>query len=351
VAGPPLDDRLLVELAANADAADASPDWPAASWVALARAGVTGWSVPATWGGADEPARERLAGLERLAAACLTTTFILSQQESAIRLLLGSQPNHLREGYLPGVVRGEAYVTVGLAQLTTSRQHRAPALIARPIEGDPGRFRIDGEVPWVTGADRAAGIVVGATLDDGRQLLFLLPAGLAGVTIDPPLPLAALVGSRTSLVRCDAVEIGPEWVLAAPAEQVLGKGVGGGPDTSALALGLARAAIAYLRDEAGPRPDLAAVADRFEAAHRDALRQLLGLADGAPTLESVMEVRATSTRLALRSAQAALAVAKGTGFVAPHPARRWARQALFFLVWSCPRPVAERVLEDLVAGL
>ena len=56
------------------------------------------------------------------------------------------------------------------------------------------------------------------------------------------------------------------------------------------------------------------------------------------------------TRLALRATQAALLAAKGTGFVAPHPAQRWARQALFFLVWSCPRPVAEGVLGDLSDG-
>ena len=39
--------------------------------------------------------------------------------------------------------------------------------------------------------------------------------------------------------------------------------------------------------------------------------------------------------------------AKGAGFVRPHPAQRWARQALFFLVWSCPRPAAEALLEEL----
>jgi hypothetical protein len=40
-------------------------------------------------------------------------------------------------------------------------------------------------------------------------------------------------------------------------------------------------------------------------------------------------------------------VAKGTGFVLPHPAQRWARQAHFFLVWSCPQPAAEGLLADL----
>jgi hypothetical protein len=43
-----------------------------------------------------------------------------------------------------------------------------------------------------------------------------------------------------------------------------------------------------------------------------------------------------------------LLVAKGAGFVATHPAQRWARQALFFLVWSCPPQVAEELLEELL---
>jgi hypothetical protein len=52
----------------------------------------------------------------------------------------------------------------------------------------------------------------------------------------------------------------------------------------------------------------------------------------------------------LRATQAALAAAKGTGFVVGHPAGRWCREALFFLVWSCPRPVAAANLCEL-AGL
>lgn len=32
------------------------------------------------------------------------------------------------------------------------------------------------------------------------------------------------------------------------------------------------------------------------------------------------------------------------------PAQRWARRGLFFLVWSCPTPVAQAAFRDL-AGL
>jgi hypothetical protein len=51
------------------------------------------------------------------------------------------------------------------------------------------------------------------------------------------------------------------------------------------------------------------------------------------------EIRARANSLVLRLTQAALMAAKGTGFVAGHPVGRWCREALFFLVWSCPQPV------------
>jgi hypothetical protein len=46
------------------------------------------------------------------------------------------------------------FVTVGIAQLTTSRQGGAPALVYR--DG-----RLDGEIPWATGAAKARYIVAG----------------------------------------------------------------------------------------------------------------------------------------------------------------------------------------------
>jgi hypothetical protein len=54
--------------------------------------------------------------------------------------------------------------------------------------------------------------------------------------------------------------------------------------------------------------------------------------------------------LALRTSQAALAAAKGVGYVVGHPAGRWCREALFFLVWSCPQGVMTANLCEL-AGM
>jgi hypothetical protein len=48
----------------------------------------------------------------------------------------------------------------------------------------------------------------------------------------------------------------------------------------------------------------------------------------------------------LRATQAYLAASKGAGFVAGHPAERLVREAMFFLVWSCPQPVLAANLRE-----
>jgi alkylation response protein AidB-like acyl-CoA dehydrogenase len=336
----------LARLAAGAEAADRDPSWPDASWRAIRDAGVLRWSIPPEYSGDGRGPVEVLAGNEALASACLTTAFVLSQREAAVRRLFAG-PDHLKARVLPGLAAGDLFLTVGLSQLTTSRQHGGPALRATPTATG---FRLDGEVPWVTGADRADALVVGATLPDRLQALFVLPADTPGVSVGPPMELAALRGSRTAGVRCDGVELAREWLLAGPADHVLGRVGGGGLETSALALGLAGAAADWLRDESARRPELVPVADRFDAARSAARGRLHDLA-ASPDPDRALPLRADCTRLALRATQAALLAAKGAGFVAPHPAGRWARQALFFLVWSCPRPVADGVLTDLLAGI
>jgi len=61
-------------------------------------------------------------------------------------------------------------------------------------------------------------------------------------------------------------------------------------------------------------------------------------------------LRQRANSLVSRASQAALSAAKGSGYVVGHPAGRWCREALFFLVWSCPQPVAAANLCEL-AGI
>jgi alkylation response protein AidB-like acyl-CoA dehydrogenase len=231
-----------------------------------------------------------------------------------------------------------------LSQLTTSGQHRPPSLRVR---ASAGVYRLEGDVPWVTGADHADLIVTGGVLEDSRQVLLLLSRSLPGVSVEPPLSLAALAGSCTARLRCDGVEVPAEMLLAGPGERLVRSG--GGLDTSCLALGLTRSAVAFLLQEAQRRPTVVPAAQRLSDALDASRRRLHELARGTPADADVLALRVDCTRLVLRATQAALAVAKGTGFVVPHPAQRWFRQAQFFLVWSCPQPVASALLDDLAA--
>jgi alkylation response protein AidB-like acyl-CoA dehydrogenase len=336
-------------LAEAAEAADTDPAWPAASWEAACRAGIPAWGVPAEYGGTGLAAAAYLLANEALAGACLTTAFLLSQRDAAVRRLVRHASPGLLGGLLPDLAIGRRFATVGLSQLTTSRQHGPPAVRAEPV---PDGYRVTGELPWVTGADAADAIVAGATLTDGRQVLFLLRSGTPGLSIGPPLPLCALAGSRTAAVRCDGVVVATADILAGPAENVMAGPAGGtgGLETSCLALGLAGAATDWLAAEAGRRSELGTVAEAL-GRERSAVRAGLHAAAENPEAGGgVIPLRVRATRLALSATQAALTAAKGAGFVRPHPAQRWARQALFFLVWSCPRPAAEGLLGGLTGA-
>ena len=129
--------------------------------------------------------------------------------------------------------------------------------------------------PWVTGGTAADALVVAATLVENgqptdRELLLAVPADLAGITIRDPLPLVALTASSTGPVEFERVEVSRDWLIAGPAANVMASGVGGstgGYETSALALGLARAAIDFLSAESAKRADLAAPLAALTAEH------------------------------------------------------------------------------------
>jgi len=339
-------EATLEVLRAGANAADNQAHWPDTSWNALCQGGVLGWCIPPEFGGQGRGAVELLEGYAALASACLTTAFFLSQREGACRRIIDSGSEVLCRELLPALASGERFATIGLSQLTTSRQHVKPVLLARLSENS---LVLDGTIPWVTGAERADHFIIGAALEDGRQVLVVVPRQSPGLTVGPPFELMALQGSLTAEVRCNNVVLERRWLLAGPVEGVMASGRGGtgGVETSCLALGLTRAAVEHVQQEAVHRPDLRPIAERLERARQDLWTELLELGRGGSTPEAAAVLRGRANSLVLQATQTALTVSKGTGFLRPHPAQRWARQAMFFLVWSCPRPAAEATLAFL----
>ena len=340
-------DELVDRLREASGELEQHADWPGEQLRWCGESGVFAWFHTRQDGGLGWSEADLCRGYIRLGSACLTTAFVITQRVGACRRIAGSTNERAKARYLPDLMAGKGFATVGISHLTTSRRHLGrPAL--RAVETDDG-FRLEGLSPWITGSTKADQFVVGATLEDGREILAIVEASAHGVEVPEAARLAALSASQTGPVLFHGTPLLSDQILAGPEHDVMAAGKGastGGLQTSALAIGLADAAIRFLEDEASRRGNLqvpaSALRDQWHATRDD----LIALANGTSSLDRE-SLRQRANSLALRATQATLTAAKGTGYVWGHPANRWCREALFFLVWSCPQGVADANLCEL----
>ncbi len=345
----PLLDGLCHELAGLASQWKSTANWPSHALSLCAKAGVFRWFLPQTVGGVGWSDADQIRGYLRLAAADLTTTFVITQFIGACKRIAGCEQAELKARWLPDLLSGRKFATVGISHLTTSRQYLGTPVLQATIVADG--YLLNGMSPWVTGAAHADVIVLAATLPDGRELLFSVPTDAEGLRCGAGTELIALSASCTDSVTLDNVHVRSELVIAGPAEGVLRSGSGagtGGLQTSALAVGLARAAVDFLTQESERRQDLLPIARQLDEQTMSLANDLIGAVSGQAC--DAGQLRGSANRLVMRTTQAAMTAAKGAGYVEGHCVGRWCREALFFLVWSCPQPVANEHLCEL-AGI
>jgi alkylation response protein AidB-like acyl-CoA dehydrogenase len=343
-------DALCARLAALSGSLDRTGEWPVEQLALCRDYGVFSWFFPAELGGQGWSEIDIVRGELKLSAACLTTMFILTQWAGACRRIAASENEPLAARLVPDLLAGRTFATLGISHLTTSRLHLGkPVLAAEEVDGG---FRLDGYSPWVTGGRHAQTIVMGAELADGRRVLLALDMSTPGVRCGEDAELVGLSASHTGPVYCDGAIVPRDAILAGPSDDVLAGARGsntGGLQTSTLAIGLAGAAVDFLFAEGERREELLAPAEALQAELVEVRDDLLAAAVGDERCSS-QDLRTRANSLVLRATQAALAAAKGTGYVVGHPAGRWCREALFFLVWSCPQQVMAANLCEL-AGL
>jgi alkylation response protein AidB-like acyl-CoA dehydrogenase len=337
---------VLPGIRGRADQADRTGRWPAEDLRALAEIGAMRWQLPREAGGDDVPAVELHLRYEAIASASLATALILSQRDSAAGLIDGAESDALRQELLPALASNQAFSTVGIAQLTTSRQGGPPALIAFATHDG---YRLEGIIPWATGAAHCDFVVSGAVCagNPAEQILFVLPTSLPGVIVQPAIPMVALAASQTTAISCQAVELSRRWILTGPRDRVLGnrrKAVAIGQTFPAM--GLCRSALDLIarHDSARARHTHRKLADQLDALRT---RVLAFCSSAAPDPHDAPQLRGACNDLSLRITHAAVALFKGAALMADHPAQRLAREAMFLLVWSCPDPVIDCTVELL----
>lgn len=335
---------------------------------ALADAGLCGLAGPVEYGGCAAPTSVTRPAYEALAGACGVTFFVWVQHHAPVRLLARSDNDGLRDRWLPGLCQGSVLGGVAFAYL---RRPGPPAVVARAV---PGGWRVRGEAPWVTswGLARLFAVAAAIEADDGdgdgdtsaapggrgpgQALFFLLDAETAGPSVrpTPPLAMSAMAASATVRLAFDD--------LFVPADQVVATidiGAWRGRDRAATSqphpapFGLATTATRLLGERAavGPGGGQPAVdrASRSLAAELDQCRdRSYALSDSERTddahLNAMVEARALSLDLAMRSAQALVAATGGRAMGLDHPAQRLVREAAFWSIQAQSSPLREATL-------
>ncbi len=344
----PLFDDLIAKLSAISMDSGLAESWPEKQLTVCDQFGVFRWFIPRKWNGSQWSMADIAKGYIKLASACLTTTFVITQRAAACRRIASTVNEKLQSKLLPDLCTNRKFATVGISHLSTSRRHlKKPVLQATKTSTG---YVLDGFSPWVTGGVAADHIVIGATTENGDEVVFALPSTLEGVTIEPGHRLIALTGSMTGAIRCANVEVSSDWLLDGPRPEIMNSasksGGTGGLQTSTLACGLANAAIRFIGSESEKRPELKEHFEKLDF-QSTALQQAIVEFANDDSRHSKEELREKANSLVLRATQSALVAAKGAGFVRGHNVGRWCQEALFFLVWSCPQSVLDANLCEL----
>ena len=300
----------------------------------LGDAGAWRWFVPQRFGGEEIDPLELHLRYEAIASASVATALIVSQRDSAIGLIDGAEGSPLREAILPEMGQGEFFATIGIAQLTTSQQGGLRAI------ADGGGYRLEGVIPWSTGAAKAKFVVAGAVLDDGRQILFVLPMDVPGVLVGDPMELVALRASWNVAHRVARCAARPAVDFArAGGQGALRGGRGGfrwGRHFSRRGLCRGTLELISRHDSDRGRSLASRFGDQLSAVRNEVLEPCKPGRE-ADAAEAGPRVRASCNDLAVRITQAAVALHKGSALLLDHPAQRLARRRCFF--WSGRAPI------------
>ena len=326
----------LAESLATAEREKDESQWPRAGLAVLKKAAVWANSVPTEFGGAGATSVQRLATYESIARGNLSLALIVTQHDAACELLGDCDNKELARRLLPRCAAGDVLLTVGISQLTTSRQSEGPSMRARR---DADSFAMTGVMPWVTSGEHADFVVTGAVLDDQRQILACVDMGAPGMHVHKPFDLMALNSSWTCRVECKDVHVSPAQLMRGPIENVLARRAPvKGLTVSSVGLGVAGALIDACRDRADTLSTVAARIDGTIMRRYASLRKRLFEAAekaGDPEVETpTTTIRAEVNDLVGRLACTLMILSKGSGYVTGHPAERLVREAMFLYVWS-----------------
>ena len=314
---------------------------------ALVSAGLTSLSVPQEFGGQGLPPALAREVTERVAGACGTTWFVLTQHRSALDAVLTTTNPVLIETWRRDVAQTRALGAVAFAHL---RRSGPPQVVAEPTTDG---WEITGELDWVTGWSVADVLALMCRTADGRVVEALITANpRPGMKVSAPLSLMAMGGTQTVAITLDRLRVThdevahvrqwSQWCHLDNRRTV---------NTPPAVFGVLRSVVGALarigmRRESDATSDLA---QQYATRVRELRTQAYDLMDHHDPDElhgERLAIRARALETLQQASAALVAATGGSAMSMDRPEQRWARESLFLLVQAQTADLREQLIKD-----
>ena len=353
-----LADRELAPVAAEHER---SSVFPREVFRTLGRAGLLGLPYPQDVGGGGVPYEVWLQVLEELGARWASVAVGVSVHALTCFPLAHFGTPEQQQRWLPDMLEGEL---LGAYCLSEQEAGSDPAAMRTRAETADGGYRLDGVKAWVTHGGFADFYTTMARTDPSRSRgvsCFLVPAGVPGLTADPPEDKMGLTGSATATMRFDDVRVDAGRLIGARGQGLpiaLAALDSGRLGIAAIATGLAQAAlddaVAYARerqtfgkaivDHQGLGfllADMAAGVESARATYLDAARRK---DHGQPYSRAASIAKLVATDGAMKVTTDAVQVLGGYGYTRDFQVERYMREAKVMQIFEGTNQIQRLVI-------
>ncbi|RZU32380.1 acyl-CoA dehydrogenase family protein [Blastococcus saxobsidens] len=341
------------------------------SYQALARAGLGGLLVPEEYGGTADGTVAYAAAMEEITAGCPATSLVYMTQMHAAYPILHAGTAELAQRYVPGLVDGSRYGSLGVTEPgagSDASSLRTLAVADTGADGLPTGYAITGSKTFITTGDRSDVVVCFATVDPraGRRGItaFVVDGDAPGLSRGAPMVKTGMHGSTTAEVFFDRTPVPVTHRLGGEGEGwaiVVSSVTKSRISAAAQGVGLARGAYAHAlaalhRAHGGELPpDTAfALADMRSAILRGRLT-LLGVArevdrTGGATGGAIALMKQACTDIGWQVAVAATKVLGRVGDLAASGVERYLRDAKVTQIYDGTNEVQRLLIARDTAG-
>ena len=336
----------------------------------LAEIGFIGAILPEEYGGRGIDYRTYGLIVEEVGRADSSARTVVSVNTSLVGSAIakwGSEEQKRR--FIPGICSGEAMGCFGLTEPDTGSDAANLSTRAEKVDGG---WRLTGQKQWISLGNHAAFALIFAQTDPGlghRGLgAFLVPTGSPGFSASEIHGKLGLHASDTAELALDGVEVGDDALLGAVGDgfKVAMTALDSGRfSVSAGCVGICQgcvdASTAYAKERQQFGRPIAAfqlvqamIADMVVDTH--AARALVWKAawlkdTGQPNTLETSVAKLFSTEAAIRSANTAIQVHGGAGYVDDHPVERYLRDARVTTLYEGTSQIQKLIIGRLTTGI